>query len=94
MMSQFALPGANKPYRNTPTPSVKPRNGRLLLPLMATIGLGFGAYNYYVAAKSRRELSMLEEQERLVRNQQLMDAYGDKNSLHDVQQALDTYNIR
>lgn len=28
----------------------------------------------------------------MARNQQLMDAYGDKNSLHDVQQALDTYN--
>ncbi|KAJ5519325.1 hypothetical protein LT330_008704 [Penicillium expansum] len=94
MMSQFALPGANKPYRSTRTPSLKPRNGRLLLPLMATIGLGFGAYNYYIAAKSRQELSMLEEQERQARNQQLMDAYGDKNSLHDVQQALDAYNIR
>lgn len=53
---------------------------------------GFGAYNYYTAAKSRQEKSMLEEQERMARNQQLMDAYGDKNSLHDVQQALDTYN--
>ncbi|CAI7655347.1 hypothetical protein PCG10_000913 [Penicillium crustosum] len=91
-MSQFALPGANKSYGNPPTPSLKPRHGRLLLPLMATIGLGFGAYNYYTAAKSRQEKSMLEEKERMARNQQLMDAYGDKNSLHDVQQALDTYN--
>ncbi|KAJ5375652.1 hypothetical protein N7517_007658 [Penicillium concentricum] len=93
-MSQFALPGANKSYGNSPTPSLKPRNGRVLLPLMATIGLGFGAYNYYVAAKSRREQSLLEEQERMARNQQLMDAYGDKNSLHDVQHALDMYNVR
>ncbi|EKV12354.1 hypothetical protein PDIG_44820 [Penicillium digitatum PHI26] len=93
VMSQFTLPDAKKPYRNPPTPSAKPRNVRLLLPLVATIGLGFGIYNYYVAVKSRRELSMLEEQERLVRNQQLMDAYGDKNSLRDVQQALDTYNV-
>lgn len=53
---------------------------------------GFGAYNYYTAVKSRREQSILEEQERMARNQQLMDAYGDKNSLHDVQQALDAYN--
>ncbi|KAJ5598602.1 hypothetical protein N7537_008686 [Penicillium hordei] len=90
-MSQFALPGANKSYANPSTSSPRLRNGRLLLPLMATIGLGFGAYNYYIAAKSRQEKSMLEEQERLARNQQLMDAYGDKNSLHDVQQALDTY---
>ncbi|CAG8162917.1 unnamed protein product [Penicillium nalgiovense] len=54
----------------------------------------FGAYNYYIEAKSRRERSLLEEQERLARNQQLMDAYGDKNSLHDVQHALDTYNVQ
>ncbi|CAG7945595.1 unnamed protein product [Penicillium nalgiovense] len=92
MMSQFALPGTNKRYGN-PT-SLKPRNGRLLIPLMATVGLGFGAYNYYIEAKSRRERSLLEEQERLARNQQLMDAYGDKNSLHDVQHALDTYNVQ
>ncbi|KAJ5699443.1 hypothetical protein N7536_002456 [Penicillium majusculum] len=91
-MSQFALPGANKSYANPPSSSLKARNGRLLLPLMATIGLGFGAYNYYTAAKSRQEKSMLEEQERMARNQRLMDAYGDKNSLHDVQQALNTYN--
>ncbi|KAJ5962808.1 hypothetical protein N7501_007749 [Penicillium viridicatum] len=91
-MSQFALPGANKSYGNPPSSSLKPRNARLLFPLMATVGLGFGAYNYYTAAMSRRAKSMLEEQERLARNQQLMDAYGDKNSLHDVQQALDTYS--
>jgi hypothetical protein len=56
--------------------------------------VGFGAYNYYIEAKSRRQTSMLEEEQRLARNLQLMDAYGDKNSLHDVQQALDTYNVR
>jgi hypothetical protein len=39
-------------------------------------------------------MSILEEEKRLARNQQLMDAYGDKNSLHDVQQALDTYNVQ
>ncbi|KAJ5252923.1 hypothetical protein N7489_003333 [Penicillium chrysogenum] len=91
-MSQFALPGTSKRYGN-PT-SVKSRTGRLLIPLMATVGLGFGAYNYYVEAQSRRERSLLEEQERLARNQQLMDAYGDKNSLRDVQHALDTYNVQ
>lgn len=53
---------------------------------------GFGAYNYYVAAKLRREQALLEEEQRLARNQQLMDAYGDKNSLHELQHALDTYS--
>ncbi|KAJ5139410.1 uncharacterized protein N7515_004258 [Penicillium bovifimosum] len=93
-MSQFAI-GTNKSYGNNPTgPSLKPRNARILIPLMATIGLGFGVYNYYIEAKSRQQMSLLEEEQRLARNLQLMDAYGDKNSLHDVQQALDTYNVR
>ena len=55
---------------------------------------GFGAYNYYMEAKSRKEMSILEEEKRLARNQELMDAYGDKNSLQDVQHALDTYNVQ
>lgn len=35
---------------------------------------------------------MREEEKRLALNQQLMDAYGSKESLHDVQQALDAYH--
>lgn len=30
----------------------------------------------------------------MARNQRLMDAYGNKDSLEDVQQALDTYQVR
>lgn len=37
---------------------------------------------------------MVEEEKRLARNQKLMDAYGSKDSLQDVQQALDTYHAR
>ena len=37
---------------------------------------------------------MIEEEKRLARNQQLMDAYGSKESLLDVQQALDAYHSR
>ncbi|CAG8301741.1 unnamed protein product [Penicillium salamii] len=93
-MSQFTL-GANKRYGNPSGPTFfKPKTGRLLIPLMATIGLGFGAYNYYTEAKMRRETSVLEEELRLARNRQLMDAYGDKNSLHDIQHALDTYHAK
>ncbi|KAJ5325262.1 hypothetical protein N7541_011930 [Penicillium brevicompactum] len=92
-MSQFTL-GANKRYANPSGPTMMKPKGRVLIPLMATIGLGFAAYNYYTEAKLQQERSMLEEQERLAKNQQLMDAYGDKNSLHDIQQALDTYNVQ
>lgn len=55
---------------------------------------GFASYNYYNEAKSRHEFAMAEEEKRLARNQKLMDAYGSKDSLHDVQQALDTYHAR
>ncbi|CAI7612369.1 unnamed protein product [Penicillium bialowiezense] len=93
-MSQFTL-GANKRYGNPSGPTLmKPKSGRVLIPLVVTIGLGFAAYNYYTEAKLQQETSMLEEQKRLARNQELMDAYGDKNSLHDIQQALDTYNVQ
>ena len=56
--------------------------------------LGFAAYNYYTQAKSQYEMAALEEEKRLVRNQQLMDAYGNKDSLHDVEEALSAYEIR
>lgn len=56
--------------------------------------IGFGAYDYYLAAVSRQEQQNREEEMRFARNQQLMDAYGDKESLRDVQQALDAYEVR
>lgn len=55
---------------------------------------GFGAYNFYIDAMSRRDLQILEEEKRMARNRQLMDAYGNKESLEDVQQALDAYEVR
>lgn len=55
---------------------------------------GFGAYNYYHEAKTRHQLMMIEEEERLAKNRELMDAYGSKDSLRDVQQALDAYSSR
>ncbi|KAJ5698955.1 hypothetical protein N7462_000960 [Penicillium macrosclerotiorum] len=91
-MSQFAFPGANQSHRPHPTgPSLRPRHGRWYIPLVAAVGLGFAGYNYYNEAKARREYAMLEEEKRMAQNQQLMDAYGSKDSLHDVQQALDAY---
>ncbi|KAJ5166282.1 uncharacterized protein N7482_005063 [Penicillium canariense] len=94
-MPQYALPGANQPHKTHPTgPSLKPRHGRWYIPVVAAIGLGFAGYNYYQEARSRREFAMAEEEKRLARNQQLMDAYGNKDSIHDVQHALDTYRAR
>ncbi|KAJ5242038.1 uncharacterized protein N7469_000365 [Penicillium citrinum] len=93
-MSSHAFPGTNKSsqYRSHPSgPSLKPRNGRWYIPLVAAIGLGFGAYNYYTQAQARHEFAILEEEKRLAKNRELMDAYGSKDSLEDVQQALEMY---
>lgn len=61
------------------------------IPVVAAVGLGFGAYNYYTQAQARRGFAIQEEEKRLAKNRELMDAYGNKESLHDVQQALDMY---
>ncbi|KAJ5484858.1 hypothetical protein N7539_004846 [Penicillium diatomitis] len=55
---------------------------------------GFAGYNYYMDAKARHATAMIEEEKRMARNQQLMDAYGSKESLSDMQQALDAYHAR
>lgn len=54
--------------------------------------IGFAGYNYYNEVQVRREKMIREEEKRLAKNQQLMDAYGNKESLNDVQQALDAYH--
>jgi hypothetical protein len=53
--------------------------------------VGFYGYNYYVETKSRMATAEVEEQKRLAANRKLMDAYGSKDSLNDVQQALEMY---
>lgn len=37
---------------------------------------------------------MIEEEQRLAQNQMLMDAYGSKDNLEELQQALDAYASR
>ncbi|KAJ5887726.1 hypothetical protein N7495_007767 [Penicillium taxi] len=90
-MSNYAVSGPNKSYKSSPHVSaIKPR----YIPLVAAVGLGVASYNYLNAAKSKHETMMAEEQKRLQKNQQLLDAYGRKDSLTDVQQALDAYVSR
>ncbi|KAJ5203796.1 uncharacterized protein N7498_004675 [Penicillium cinerascens] len=91
-MSNYALPGTNNSPRSHPAgPGLKPRSGRWYIPVVAAVGLGFYAYNYYVDTKSKIEFAEIEEQKRLAANRKLMDAYGSKDSLEDVQQAFEMY---
>ncbi|KAJ5670569.1 uncharacterized protein N7477_005932 [Penicillium maclennaniae] len=88
-MSNYALGNSHRSH--PAAPSLKPRPGRWYIPVVAAVGLGFYGYNYYVETKSKIEFAELEEQKRLAANRKLMDAYGSKDSLEDVQQALEMY---
>ncbi|KAJ5110010.1 hypothetical protein N7532_002655 [Penicillium argentinense] len=90
-MSSHAFPGTNKSPQYRPNPSLRPRGGKWYIPFVAAVGLGFGAYNYYTQARARQEYALREEEKRMAKNRELMDAYGSKDSLHDVQQALEMY---
>ncbi|GAB1200667.1 hypothetical protein APSETT444_010041 [Aspergillus pseudonomiae] len=53
--------------------------------------IGFGVYNYYNAPAAAYDP---EEAERLHRNKALMDAYGDKETLQDIERAFALYEIQ
>ncbi|KAL3455374.1 hypothetical protein BJX64DRAFT_295101 [Aspergillus heterothallicus] len=68
------------------------RLGRWSLPLLATIAIGYGVTSYI--AKAQDSPSQLAEAERLRKNQQLMDAYGYKDNVDDLQKALEAYEVQ
>ena len=55
---------------------------------------GFGIANYLTEAQAQAARYRLQEEERIRQNQKLMEAYGDKDSLHDVQKALEVYEVQ
>ena len=56
---------------------------------------GFGLSNYYLKPNRHVQIqAQMAEEERLQRNQQLMDAYGDRGSLKDVERALAIYEVQ
>jgi hypothetical protein len=55
------------------------------------LGLGYGI-TVMQDAQKRVQQQSTQEEERLRRNAQLMDAYGDKTSLEDMQRALEHYH--
>ncbi|OJJ96258.1 hypothetical protein ASPACDRAFT_1859509 [Aspergillus aculeatus ATCC 16872] len=87
-------------------PASLKKPSRWYLPLMAAIALGFGAYNHYTApapatttttttkALQNQHLYQQQEEERLRKNRALMDAYGDKETLQDIERALVVYDLQ
>ncbi|KAL4976429.1 hypothetical protein BDW66DRAFT_150990 [Aspergillus desertorum] len=80
--------------RPAPIPSVRFR--RWSIPLLA---LAIGAYGITQIGAMQsdspyRVSSKLAEEERLRKNQQLMDAYGYKDNVEDLQKALEAYEIQ
>lgn len=61
---------------------------------MGVIAMGFGITNYIQTQKQKRLDEIFQEEQRLKRNKELMDAYGDKTSLKDVEHALEMYEVQ
>ena len=61
------------------------------VPIIAVIGIGYGI-TALRDAQQRIQRESIQEEERLRRNAQLMEAYGDKTSLEDMQRALEHYH--
>ncbi|KAB8232038.1 hypothetical protein ETB97_005804 [Aspergillus alliaceus] len=61
---------------------------------MGMIALGFGAYNYFNTPTPTPAYQDPEEAERLRKNKALMDAYGDKETLQDIERAFALYEIQ
>jgi hypothetical protein len=55
------------------------------------VGLGYGI-STFMEAQHHAQQQSLQEQERLRKNAMLMEAYGDKSSLEDMQRALEHYH--
>ncbi|KAE8151695.1 hypothetical protein BDV25DRAFT_152318 [Aspergillus avenaceus] len=78
---------------NFKRPYIPPRTiGKWYLPTMGIIALGFGVYNYYTTP--RPTFNDPEEEDRLRRNKALLDAYGDKETVQDIERAFALYDTQ
>ncbi|KAL4905258.1 hypothetical protein BDW74DRAFT_20732 [Aspergillus multicolor] len=80
--------------RPAPIPSVRLR--RWSIPLLA---IAVGAYGYtrlgaMQADSPYQVTNQLAEEERLRKNAQLMEAYGYKDNVDDLQKALEAYEVQ
>ncbi|BCS17768.1 uncharacterized protein APUU_10596S [Aspergillus puulaauensis] len=80
-----------RPSWKRPAP-VSVRFRRWSIPLLATIAIGYGM-TQYGTMRTDSHVHIAEE-ERIRKNQQLMDAYGYKDNIDDLQKALEAYEIQ
>ncbi|KAL3448455.1 hypothetical protein BJX65DRAFT_274734 [Aspergillus insuetus] len=93
MHPELSAPSPQRtPFRGAASPLRPVRFGRWSVPLLATIAIGYGVTNYI--SKAQDSSSQLAEAERLRKNQQLMDAYGYKDNVDDLQKALEAYEVQ
>ncbi|KAL4917681.1 hypothetical protein BDW62DRAFT_201473 [Aspergillus aurantiobrunneus] len=93
MQHDFSAPHSpERPSWKRPAPIPSVRFRRWSIPLLATIAIGYGI-THYGATKADSPWHAAEE-ERIRKNQQLMDAYGYKDDVSDLQKALEAYEVR
>ncbi|OKL56337.1 hypothetical protein UA08_08370 [Talaromyces atroroseus] len=95
-MDQFASSSRQTPLGNGANHPPKHIVGlgrltKIAVPVIAVLGLGYGV-TVLREAQKRVQYQSIQEEERLRQNAQLMDAYGDKTSLDDMQRALEHYH--
>ncbi|KAF9887920.1 hypothetical protein FE257_009442 [Aspergillus nanangensis] len=60
---------------------------------MAVVALGYGITKYLSRPSQNYSFDAAEE-ERIRKNKQLMDSYGDKDNLQDIERALAWYELQ
>ncbi|KAL4865833.1 hypothetical protein BDV12DRAFT_199803 [Aspergillus spectabilis] len=96
MHPEFTAPHPpEKPTFKRPPVSIRSvRVSRWSLPLLATIAIGYGVTHYNPIKTNSPSPSQLAEIERLKKNQQLMDAYGYRDNVDDLQKAMEAYEVQ
>ncbi|KAL4738588.1 hypothetical protein BDV11DRAFT_170909 [Aspergillus similis] len=96
MHPDFSAHPPQRPTLKRPAaiPSVRFRRWSIPLLAIAVGAYGIAQYGAMQSDSPYRVSSQLAEEERLRKNQQLMDAYGYKDNVEDLQKALEAYEIQ
>ncbi|KAL4945100.1 hypothetical protein BDV06DRAFT_219632 [Aspergillus oleicola] len=77
-----------------PAPVAAVRFRRWSIPLLATIAIGYGLSQYGAMKTDSPYSDEAAEKERLRKNAQLMEAYGYKDNVDDIQKAMEAYEVQ